>query len=44
MAASAGSVHGLLTRTLQVGARELLLVAAQDEFISPSKQFQPEIC
>ena len=44
MAASAGSVHGLLTRTLQAGARELLLVAAQDEFVNPSRRFRPERC
>ncbi len=36
---SACSIHGLLTRTLEAGSRELLLVAAQEEFINPSNAF-----
>ena len=36
---SASAIHGLLTRTLAAGSRELLLVAAQDEFINPAKAF-----
>ncbi|HTR17195.1 MAG TPA: pyridoxal kinase PdxY [Acetobacteraceae bacterium] len=29
------SIHGLLRRTAEAGAREILTVAAQDEFVSP---------
>ncbi len=36
---SASSIHGLLTRTLEAGSRELLLIAAQDEFVNPGKAF-----
>jgi pyridoxine kinase len=36
------SVFGILRRTADVGARELLLVAAQDEIVAPSKVFHPE--
>jgi pyridoxine kinase len=36
---SAASIHGLVSRTCQAGSRELLLVAAQDEFVSPSSHF-----
>ena len=36
---AASSVYGLLRRTEQAGARELLSVAAQDEFVSPSHVF-----
>ena len=36
----AGSaVHGLLRRTAEAGSREILLVAAQDEFVAPSQKF-----
>jgi pyridoxine kinase len=36
---AAAAVHGLLARTAQAGSRELLLVAAQDELVSPSQMF-----
>jgi pyridoxine kinase len=36
---AAASVHGLLTRTEQAGSREILLVDAQEEFVSPSRTF-----
>jgi pyridoxine kinase len=39
---AASSVYGLLRRTEQAGARELLSVAAQDEFVSPSRAFTAE--
>ena len=39
LSAAASSVYGLLERTVAAGSRELLLVAAQDEFISPSRVF-----
>ena len=36
---AAAAVHGLLARTAQAGSRELLLVAAQDELVTPSQVF-----
>ncbi len=41
--AHAGSaIFGLLRMTAEAGARELRLVAAQDEFVTPSRLFAPE--
>jgi pyridoxine kinase len=39
---AAASIHGLLRRTLEAGSREIVTVAAQDEFVSPSRQFAVE--
>ena len=39
---AAASVYGLLKRTAEAGAREILTVAAQDEFVSPSESFPVE--
>lgn len=39
---AASSVYGLLQRTHAAGSRELLTVAAQDEFVTPSHMFVPE--
>jgi pyridoxine kinase len=39
MEAAGSSIHGLLRRTAEAGSREILTVAAQDEFVSPSQQF-----
>jgi pyridoxine kinase len=36
---AAASVFGLLSRTEQAGSREILLVAAQQEFVAPSRSF-----
>ncbi|MGY1602186.1 pyridoxal kinase PdxY [Geodermatophilus sp. SYSU D00815] len=36
---AAASVFGLLARTEAAGSREILLVAAQDEFVAPSRTF-----
>jgi pyridoxine kinase len=33
------SVHGLLQRTADAGSREILLVAAQEEYVSPTRTF-----
>ena len=44
MAHAASAVHGLLRHTLQAGSRELLLVAAQEEFVHPSRVFSAETC
>jgi pyridoxine kinase len=39
---AAASIHGLLRRTLEAGSREILTVAAQDEFVAPSVRFAVE--
>jgi pyridoxine kinase len=41
----AGSaVHGLLRRTAEAGSREILTVAAQDEFVAPTTRFVAQPC
>ncbi|WP_088315578.1 pyridoxal kinase PdxY [Kineosporia sp. R_H_3] len=42
VAAAAASVWGLLARTEAAGSREILLVAAQDELVAPSRTFAAE--
>ncbi len=42
LALAASSVYGLLRRTAEAGSREILTVAAQDEFVAPSTRFRPE--
>jgi pyridoxine kinase len=37
---AAASVHGLLARTEAAGSREILLVDAQEEFVTPSRTFE----
>ena len=37
---AAASVWGLLRRTEQAGSREILLVAAQEEFVAPTRSFE----
>jgi pyridoxine kinase len=37
---AAASVFGLLQRTEDAGSREILLVAAQDEFVTPTRTFE----
>ena len=39
---AASSIYGLLKRTKEAGSREILTVAAQDEFVTPSRVFAPE--
>jgi pyridoxine kinase len=39
---AAASVYGLLKRTEEAGSREILTVAAQDEFVSPTWTFTAE--
>jgi len=36
---AAASIHGLLKRTEAAGSREILTVAAQDEFVAPTHRF-----
>jgi pyridoxine kinase len=38
------SIFGLLRRTEEAGSREILTVAAQDEFVTPSRTFRAETC
>lgn len=42
LARATSSIFGVLRRTAEGGAREILLVDAQDEFVSPSRIFQSE--
>jgi pyridoxine kinase len=42
LALAASSVYGLLRRTAEAGSREILTVAAQDEFVAPTTRFTPE--
>ena len=39
LARATASVFGLLRRTADAGSREILLVAAQDEYVSPTRTF-----
>ena len=39
---AASSIFGLLRRTLEAGSREIVLVAAQDEFVAPTTVFTAE--
>jgi pyridoxine kinase len=39
---SASSIFGILSRTLEAGSREILLIAAQDEIVKPSQVFKAE--
>lgn len=42
LAKAASSIYGLLKRTKEAGSREILTVAAQDEFVTPSRLFVPD--
>jgi pyridoxine kinase len=42
MQRAGSSIHGLLKRTVEAGSREILTVAAQDEFVNPSEMFPVE--
>jgi pyridoxine kinase len=44
LSAAASSTFGLLRRTAGAGSRELLTVAAQDEFVSPTEVFAAHPC
>ena len=44
MRAAGSSIHGLLRRTHEAGSREILLVAAQQEFVAPRDQFIATAC
>jgi pyridoxine kinase len=42
LSAAASSVFGVLKRTAEKGAREILLVEAQQEIVAPSRIFEPQ--
>jgi len=42
LSAAASSVFGLLRRTAEAGAREIQTVAAQEEFVNPTRIFPSE--
>lgn len=42
LAHAASATYGLLKRTAEAGSREILMVAAQDQFVSPSRLFAAE--
>ncbi|MDJ0389475.1 pyridoxal kinase PdxY [Roseomonas sp. E05] len=44
LGAAASSIYGLLRRTSEAASREILTVAAQEEFVAPSRVFLPEAC
>ena len=44
MEAAGSAVHGLLRRTAEAGSREILTVAAQDEFVAPTTRFVAQPC
>jgi pyridoxine kinase len=39
---AASSIFGLMKRTKEANSREILLIAAQDEFVNPSRRFRAE--
>ena len=44
LSAAASSIFGLLRRTAEAGSREIMTVAAQEEFVTPSRVFRAEPC
>ena len=42
LACTASSVYGVVAATAEAGERELAIVAAQDEFLAPTRRFRPE--
>jgi len=42
LSCAASSIFGVLRRTADAGARELLLIEAQEEFVQPTHVFRPE--
>jgi pyridoxine kinase len=42
LARAASSVFGVLKRTADAGSREILLIEAQEEFVNPTRMFEPE--
>lgn len=44
LSAAASSIYGVLRRTEAAGSREILTVAAQEEFVAPGETFRAEPC
>jgi pyridoxine kinase len=44
LSSAGSSIHGLLRRTAEAGSREILTVAAQEEFVTPTQVFSAEPC
>jgi pyridoxine kinase len=44
MEGAGSSIFGLLRRTAEAGSREILTVAAQDEFVTPTQRFSAVAC
>ena len=44
LASAASSVYGIVAATAKAGARELEIVAAQEELVRPTRLFRPEPC
>jgi len=42
--AAGSSIHGVLSQTAKAGSREILIVAAQQELLTPSRVFKAEAC
>ncbi len=42
--AAGSSIHGVLRHTAEAGSREILIVAAQQELLAPSRLFKAEPC
>jgi pyridoxine kinase len=42
MAKAAAAVFGLLTKTVEAGAREIQLITGQEEIVKPSREFEAE--
>src|SRR5204863_426687 len=42
LARAASSIYGVLKATAEAGSREILTVAAQEEFVRPSRRFEAE--
>jgi pyridoxine kinase len=42
LSCAASSIFGLLAKTAEAGSREIMLVAAQEEFVAPSRMFEAE--
>lgn len=42
LSSAASSIFGLMKRTKEEGSREILLIEAQEEFVSPSRKFHAE--
>jgi pyridoxine kinase len=44
LSAAASAIHGVLCRTVEAGSKELLLIAAQEEIVAPSRRFAARPC